>query len=239
MTRFLRIAVVTLVASLFLSVLVAWSCSVLVRPDDDLMIGLAIGDGKSWELARMSGPGLTLLASTRAKSTKASPPLPDLDQLGPGLSDQPERSLPAWGDIGTATAAFDDLPTTDETVFEYRTAVAAGWPFRCVWCEQHALVGTKDDLRRLPTTGFFRTSAVPLNGRPDIPRVLPLRPIPLGLAANTVLYAATMLACGFGASWLRRLVRRRRGCCEQCGYRCVAVGPCPECGHLRASRAPA
>lgn len=71
-----------------------------------------------------------------------------------------------------------------------------------------------------------------------IDRRLPIRPIALGFATNTVVYAALAWGLWRGARTVRGAVRRRRGLCERCGYprprpgadRGPARARCPECG---------
>ncbi|MAY74530.1 MAG: hypothetical protein CMJ31_07475 [Phycisphaerae bacterium] len=72
-------------------------------------------------------------------------------------------------------------------------------------------------------------------------RVVPLRPIPAGLAANIAIFAAgwwllfTGVRCTrAGVNWTRSALRRRKGRCTACGYDLTAldVPECPECGHL-------
>ncbi len=66
-------------------------------------------------------------------------------------------------------------------------------------------------------------------------RVLPLRPIWLGLAANTIFYSAALWLLTLGPFTARRIIRRRRGHCPQCAYdlRGNPGGSCPECGWRR------
>jgi len=80
-------------------------------------------------------------------------------------------------------------------------------------------------------------------GPMDLPRGLPLRPLPLGFLLNTLIYAMIGSALLFAGTSLRRTIRRRRGQCLHCGYdlRGAPPGPldapdapetvqCPECG---------
>jgi hypothetical protein len=63
-------------------------------------------------------------------------------------------------------------------------------------------------------------------------RHLPLVPIPLGFAVNTLVYAAPMLAVFVALPMVRARRRRTRGLCPSCGYDRSSVAsdaPCPEC----------
>ncbi len=63
-------------------------------------------------------------------------------------------------------------------------------------------------------------------------RALPMRPLWLGFAINTIFYAAILWPLICGPFVLRRLIRRKRGLCVACGYdiRHADHDACPECG---------
>ena len=63
-------------------------------------------------------------------------------------------------------------------------------------------------------------------------RVLPLRPILLGSALNTLFYAAMLWLALCGPFALRRLIRVKRGRCPACGYPVGASPLCTECGGM-------
>jgi hypothetical protein len=63
--------------------------------------------------------------------------------------------------------------------------------------------------------------------------VIPLIPMPLGLAADTALYGGVVGAAVEGFYVARRARRRRRSRCAGCGYALEGIGRgarCPECG---------
>jgi hypothetical protein len=68
-------------------------------------------------------------------------------------------------------------------------------------------------------------------------RALPLRPIWLGFAVNTIFYAAILWLLIPGPFALRRLIRRRRGLCPKCAYPMGDSEVCTECGRELPSRA--
>ena len=65
-------------------------------------------------------------------------------------------------------------------------------------------------------------------------RRLPIQPLPLGFAVNTVLYALPFLGISaIASSLLTRRQRKRRGLCVRCAYTLAGLAPgtkCPECG---------
>lgn len=64
------------------------------------------------------------------------------------------------------------------------------------------------------------------------PKLLPLDPVWPGFALDTSIYATLAWFCTIGSFRLRRLVRKRRGCCSECAYdlRGKFSSRCPECG---------
>ena len=68
-----------------------------------------------------------------------------------------------------------------------------------------------------------------------MPRVVPLRPIWLGFAVNTIFYAALLWVLIPGPFALRRLIRIRRGLCPACAYPRGQLEMCSECGEVLPS----
>ncbi len=59
---------------------------------------------------------------------------------------------------------------------------------------------------------------------------MPLGPIPLGFAVNTLFYAALLWLLIPGPVALRRFLRVRRGLCPKCAYPMGGSSVCTECG---------
>ena len=59
---------------------------------------------------------------------------------------------------------------------------------------------------------------------------MPLGPIPLGFAVNTLFYAALLWLLIPGPFALRRFLRVRRGLCPRCAYPIGESSVCTECG---------
>jgi hypothetical protein len=101
--------------------------------------------------------------------------------------------------------------------------MAQGLPFRCVRGTQLTADGA---MAILPITDiglYFRDPQHPI----------PYIPIPLGLLADTLIYAAVLAAPLLLFTRMRSLRRRRRGLCARCAYDrkgLVDGTPCPECG---------
>jgi hypothetical protein len=114
---------------------------------------------------------------------------------------------------------------------------AAGWPWRCVWCEVHghnatAPPGGHDYL----TPGGVAIHNVAKPGwadwPPDYPTIIRLRPIWPEFAADVAVCVGFWGVVIGGCRFTRRWLRCQRGLCAECGYdlRGLSGVPCPECG---------
>jgi hypothetical protein len=131
---------------------------------------------------------------------------------------------------------------------------AAGWPLRCIGRECWSQSIFEEDSSGKRTLSFvgvgppsqtaWRIGLPPPTACPGFKRQedqwkrLPLRPLWLGFAMNTALYAIILWLLIPGPFVLRRLIRLRRGRCPKCGYDLRgaipgAGGGCPECGWNR------
>ena len=60
--------------------------------------------------------------------------------------------------------------------------------------------------------------------------VVPIFPIPLGFAINTIFYAAILWLLFAVPGFVRRRIRIKRGLCQACGYPIGTSDVCTECG---------
>jgi hypothetical protein len=137
----------------------------------------------------------------------------------------PDASTPSSGRNRRAhPTALVQLPTSPNDRLVH--VVTAGWPLTCLTGERHTIgVSTRQHGLAEPPRAVRE-----LNVKPR--RVLPLRPLWLGLVVDTALYAAAVWMAVPGSLLLRSTLRRRRGQCSACGYnlRHVDHRACPECG---------
>ena len=138
----------------------------------------------------------------------------------------------------------------------------SGWPFYSLtgiaWqATDHDWEGHQEHRKQLSSAAFDGTSLPPPFQHPErwifegtdeaifgtagplssqFPMIKPRRPIPIGFALNTVLYAMTLWVLMFLPVALRRCVRSLRGRCLSCGYdlRATTTWRCPECGTVTA-----
>ena len=152
---------------------------------------------------------------------------------------QRQTSGETWGLSQLLTQALVqplDAPRSPGAVSGWGMSLfQAGWPCRCVEAQVAEVkrmgVPVRTDFRpavKLPETLHF------LRVREARYRVLPLRPIWLGFAINTLFYAAILWMLWLSPFVVRRVVRRKRGRCINCGYDLRGTseggGGCPECG---------
>lgn len=104
----------------------------------------------------------------------------------------------------------------------------AGWPLYCLSRED---AWTRDPATR---TLLFPPTSDWLTNREGYQ--MPIRPIPLGLALNTLFYAFIAAVPILLVPALRRRHRRLRGRCVACGYTLAGLSTCPECGVAASPR---
>ena len=217
---FLIILLVLLLATV-VNVAVAWGFALWADPAavEEPEIGLVITDSDSWEFVRFSRVGFTAFMSTRAVDGRVPP-----QTHGP----DPDRMVPHWVDLGRPSPVFEAAAELhhDGLLVEHRTVIACGFPLRCLWYEPVSTVGN-GSRRVLPSQGGY----VAIRSKEGLfPRGLPLRPIWLNVAINTLLYAVVLWLLISGPVALRRHIRARRGGCAKCGYPAGASEICTEYG---------
>ena len=127
-------------------------------------------------------------------------------------------------------AVLQSMRTAEQDSTRGDFVFAFGWPLRCVWC--HA---QNADFWLAPTAApsdpALDLSRKPAPGERGIARLLPLRPLWLGIAGNVGFYSAIWFAL-LSVPAMRRALRRRRGRCGRCGYmlKGISGAKCPECG---------
>ncbi len=238
MRRRLITILIFLLAGAVVNVAVAWGCALWLDSGGPIHSspkrGVTAADYPRWWVWVIDARGSTMVKSWASRDPPrlgALPPDATQDEIDAWLSGEPIRvpndlvPVPAWS---RASA----MPT-EANYGQGKAAIwedAAGWPMRgraSLHQEdvgQHA--GTSWGLRFVASQGFL-----------GLPRVLPLRPIPVGFAVNAIFYAAVLWLLISGPFVLRRFIRVKRGLCPACAYPMGEAAVCTECGKELPKRA--
>ena len=136
--------------------------------------------------------------------------------------------LPTWSSAAREFLQPGSLPSQLQDR-DYVYDIACGLP-----CRSLRYSATFDGMKACVFEGIRLSSTTAEQnwiGFPP-PRALPLRPMWVGLAINTIFYAAILWVLTLGPFTARRLIRRKRGRCIMCGYDLSHAEHevCPECG---------
>ena len=221
MRRF-RIALAFLLVGVVLNVAVAWVCTAGLSPaftehssDND--------PGRYWFVNQLKYIGLTSIQSSWSSGwgRKAGRPPAAV-----------ERLLPNW------VPRTPPNPSLDSNVESSSIDEASGFPYLAM--ASRGLVRFAGDPPRVLQSEVHGLELSPFGPYGGDGQALPLRPLWPGFAINTLCYALLSallwLLIVQGSGRFRRLLRRRRGHCINCGYdlrgasRGGGGGVCPECG---------
>lgn len=218
MRRILWTCALFLALGALLNVIVAWGCALSIDVFEGLKIeqGSAITPEGTWYVYRYQRRGAVWFDSTHTQG----------GELPEGASGAPPATLVhGWSGFATPTPS---------AIVDMRTGDARGWPALSLWYEvRRQSYMTEGGWLEQGVRGGIETPLAPWTlGNRSFPRVMPLRPIWTGCAANTALYGVVLWLVVRGPRTVRRYDRRRRGRCLSCGYDLghVKHDVCPECG---------
>jgi len=209
--------------------------------------GVVINLLVAWAAAVWSVPGLGSMAPVSAGSTPDVPP-PALMWRTPVPGDWPSAPTTVQAARGPGLAAQYGFAGQRSA-----NVVRAGWPLLShrsstlrvaegsLWTEltglwrSGPLLGDKTMALVASSSSVRRGMPIQSKRTAGMARRLPLEPIWLGFAGNTLFYAAALFVPPVFSRWVRSGLRRRRGCCTACGYSLDGntSGVCPECGTPR------
>lgn len=141
---------------------------------------------------------------------------------------KPTFRLPYWAALPTAASTDTRLITS-----------AWGWPLRCLSGIEHAHFSSPPG-SYATTTREFQGYYIRGTTSSRIRRI-PYHVIPLGLAANSLLFAAAWSFILWVPRIVRRRLRLRRDQCPHCNYNLQGLTPnsnCPECGRTSTRHRP-
>ena len=186
-------------------------------------------DGHRWRFLVDRGWGVTKVSL-----------VPDNGHWGSLDNPTYDRStIPFW-------SRCQDRPSDDvfnDALQPWNIELAYGWPFRSGWAQKTKYAQLENGNPN-PSQRFAVTSGIRVldnaGSDPSPFRVLPVRPILLGFAADTAIYTVMLALLVLGPSPLRRAWRKHRGRCPRCGYdlRHDFTHGCSECGFGRPTDEP-
>lgn len=139
----------------------------------------------------------------------------EVEKLGRDVrvSTEPPPALHAVGPAANIPAPNSGVQAT--------MVSSAGWPFMCVrgWRNYSAI---NEEL-----IGLWGPSITNARSSNDW---IPYHPLPLGLAANSLIFALPWFALFTAVPALIRHRRARKGLCRECAYPLAGLHRCPECG---------
>lgn len=183
---------------------------VIIETDDTYRAEAAIGV--------RTGPGVSILMPTATVRPVTIGVLSEQTQFSM-LRELCHRC--SWENVTDAPPAWmRGLRFTSNAEPVLHELLECGWPLRCL---HGARRGRVDDHTLANVWLMGEQSAANL--------ALPLRPLPIGFAINTVFYGALWFGIIACPGFVRRRIRQRRDGCPSCGYDLRGSdGACPECG---------
>ncbi len=242
--RPLRRAAISLLAGFALTVAVSWGLSLwqdvsytnnAMRTRGVRALDPAAGEGTgSLTVERFAATGAVFFETSVMPGGASVSTFAGLATPAAGPDPTPEQVVPEW--IRPCVIPWTNGGWPPDDPVNYAYVDATGWPMLALWCSytlERPTPGTLTARAKgaISLPGKIRAKGSWFGG--GYPPSLPLRPRWSGLLVNSLFYAALVGALVFGIPVARRLMRRRAGRCERCGYdlRGTPRGmACPECG---------
>lgn len=218
--RRVHLLVWCLVAGVVINILIAWAAAVWSEPGPGSMAPVFAG-------STPEVPPPALLWRTAVPEDWPSAPTMVHGANGPGLSAQHALAAQRSANVVRTGWPLHSLRSSTLSVIKAGEIAEVTGLMRSgprLGDRTMSLVASSSSVRRGMPIRSQRTA--------DMPRRLPLEPIWLGFAGNTLLYAAALFALPVFYGWVRGGLRRWRGRCATCGYSLAGNtdGLCPECG---------
>jgi hypothetical protein len=207
-----------LLLGLVTSLLIAWGA--VLRRDTDSWESNLFSDGEPFGVASDESAQPDMLSTFRLSTLGVTAIRGFFEPAGAtNLKDSPVSDVLPPSIAPWRRDLFDDR--TQSIGRAWFTLYAAGWPLSCV--------DGSDFEEAWPEPVRFGLVSI---DEGSTRRVMPIRPRPLALIANTIAWSAPWLIVLLLPRKLRSRRRRTRGYCPACGYdlRADYSRPCPECG---------
>ncbi len=149
-----------------------------------------------------------------------------------------------WVSVDEMVPAVDKLMSDHELLL-----LDAGWPMASLAASNPILranlstsalqtpTAWRDIRWGLPAPDWLRPNPTVVRQNNAVGRVLPIQPLPIGFAANVLVFALTLPGLSEGSRWCQRRLRAARGLCPHCSYPIGASPVCTECGKPIPARA--
>ena len=228
--RRLLIAAVFLLAGAVVNVAVAWGCAIWIDPPDEHSVVESGGSRKGpshrrWGIATLRKRGAFRVYSSWHDLGAGG------GGSGPGLPSEPAAPLvPKWAPFLA--------PTYEPPIPAYHAyfADARGWPRLSMWSGLKVSQTPSSAPPMVATLGIaLDPEMIGLHNHRNV-RLLPLRPLPIGFAVNTLIYAMVLWLLIPGPFVLRRFIRVKRSLCPACAYPTGESAVCSECGKALPGR---
>lgn len=244
--------IVFLVLGTCVNITVAWGCAYwiipfrgYIQPSQNPIVFSFCAIGETWPrriFQTISQPGSTTIIWWNELRDPMSY-IHEQKTLTTYFPNYYEQALaPTWSSVG-----FDDVQSRGaKGSWSAIVECAQGWPFLALKCVTE--MSYDSDVKKYKITKIG--SGIELQDKawpkkigwenwntgptPDY-AILPLRPIWPGFAINTIFYASLLWLVTLGPFTARKVIRRKRGFCIECGYdlRGDFSTGCPECGFGR------
>lgn len=210
---------VSLVLGVMLAVGSSWTIAAVVQAGGGVN-SIPSGIGDIWSYWVDRGFGTVIVKRVRANFEMKEPLRQDYLAVL-------RRAVPRW-------SAVYRSPREDEARGVTFMEDARGWPLLALSSESVITPNTAGGMHVAVRGGIPLTLSDGARARRV---VLPLRPMWPRFLASVLIFSAVAFALVFGPGIARRVVRRRIGHCERCGYNLKGVTKktvCPECGTAAA-----
>ncbi len=215
----LRIVAICICLGAVVNVIVAWACAWRLDPDQVSARPLHNADRDAEFSAAMLEP-LRIIRDQHASDDE----IVVCDEAMFGVVRRVAFVDPYWR---ATTAYAHEVGFHTSATPPLLVRVTAGWPWPALVGRQR-LSGMSEDGQRYLYESRWMTGV--LMSQEFERRVMPLMPVGIGFACNTIVVASAACLMLLMPGAIRRALRRRSGLCDRCAYPRGTSVVCTECG---------